>query len=207
MSQYQKPTSCKTIIPCDVCERCRAFQDVCNSSKSQVTWEEFKSDLIDNHLIAQYQKLKETEELNRRRELLGLKTKQNKKHHFVTISLDATKGCPNIDAINSGLTYKYLHDAVFCYEFYGAELQFHPHIHMLVEAYSDGKIIPKSTIIRDFTRYFKLKQNFIDVKSEPWAYNTRRGYVLGEKKDLKEEQVKKDAEYREKNNIDLYYTI
>ena len=206
MSQFQKTTSCKTIIPCDDCERCKMFKDICSDPRSAVTWEEYKSDLIDNHLMLQYQKIKETEDLDRRRELLGLKVKKNKKHHFVTISLDPSK-TPNIDSINSGLTYKYLHDSIFTYEFTGSEGQFHPHIHMLVEAYPDGKIIPKSTILRDFARYFKLKNNFIDIKSEPWAYNTRRAYILGEKKTLKELQVQEDAVYREKNHIDPYYTI
>lgn len=164
-----------------------------------ISWEVFREDLITNHLLQEHRRKKEKDDLDRRRQLLGLTISQNKKHHFVTISLDPKKEI-KIDYIKSKLKYKYLQDAVWCYEHHP-----HPHIHMLVEPYANGKIIPKSTIIRDLSRAFKLKSNYVDVASEPWNYNKRRGYIMGDKKDEKKELVEKDREYREKNNIDEYY--
>lgn len=205
MSQFSKPTHCTSIVPCEDCDRCKTFMDICALPNS-TPWSLFKEDLIVNHLLLEYKKKQDSEDLNRRRELLGLKIKQNKKHHFITISLDPKKLIIP-DELNPKFKYKYLDESIFCYEFFGKELQFHPHIHMLVEAYDNGKIIPKSTIVRDFSRALKVDNNFIDVKSEPWLYNKRRAYILGDKKEEKMEQINMDREYRLKNNIDEYYTI
>lgn len=205
MSQFKNPTPCRSQIPCEDCERCYTYMEIC-ALPNTVSWELLKQDLIDNHLFLERKKKQELEDLDRRRELLGLKIKLNKKHHFVTISLDPKKPI-NTDELNPKFKYKYLEESIFCYEFFGKELQYHPHIHMLVEAYPNGKIIPKSTILRDLSRALKVNNNFIDIKSEPWLYNTRRSYILGDKKEEKKEQLNMDKEYRLKNNIDEYYTI
>lgn len=200
MSQYSKPTNCEgKIIPCEECDRCKFFMTACQ--EGLVSWEDLREDLITNHLIQEHKKKQEKKDLDRRREILGISIQTNKKHHFVTASLDPKK-VVNVEEINSKLNYKYCKDAIICYEFNP-----HPHFHMLVEAYDNGKIIPKSTIVRDLSRALNLKPNFIDVASEPWNYQKRRGYLLGDKKNEKLELIKKDRLYREKNNIDEYYIL
>jgi len=206
MSQYSKPSNCEgKVTPCEECDRCKMFIEVLRYN-DPISWEEFKQDLEDNHLIREKKLKQEKERLDKRREFLGLTINTNKKHLWVTISLDPTKDV-NVDEINAKFKYKYLKDAIYCYEFHGASMEFHPHIHMLVEAYTDGKIIPRTTIIRDFSRALKIETNFIDVKNEPWLYTKRRAYVLGNKKEEKLNQVCADAEYRLEKNIDEYYTI
>lgn len=127
-------------------------------------------------------------------------------HTFITISLDPTL---SIDVIHeyvaklcrSSISYFKSH-MMFCIEFYGEG--YHPHIHILCKA-----ILDKSRVIRDCSRLFKCKKNFVDVLSgrSGEALASRVNYILGKKQDNEKlAKVSKDRAFREKNNfLHVYY--
>lgn len=136
-------------------------------------------------------------------------------HSIITISFPALeketereKVFEVLEKLQELKQYKYLEDKsiMFSLEFYGKELKdnnFHSHI--LIK----GKIKDRARIIRDFSTRFKVKPNFIDVKSSRNAelYSIRENYLKGEKQDKKQEQIENDIKKRQELNIQNYYLI
>lgn len=99
--------------------------------------------------------------------------------------------------------FEYLDGATYCIEFYGQELQLHPHIHILI-----NHVMSPARLIRDFSRKFKIAKNFIDVKPGLSAsLETRQNYIQGIKIDDKTPQVIKDKEMRLSLELEDYYEI
>lgn len=94
------------------------------------------------------------------------------------------------------------------YIIYNIEHTDHPHIHCLVEGRLGTSGTP-AKIIRDISRVFAMKPNFIDVKNSKTLemYTKRSNYVKGLKQDAKLEKVKADEEYRKKFGFDNYYEV
>lgn len=95
-------------------------------------------------------------------------------------------------------------DYIFTYEFYSQEgNNFNPHIHIFV--YGDQH---KSNIIKLFSRFFKIKPNFVDFKK---TFNkTQRenviNYIKGNKcSEAKHVASMMDIKYREEHNLENYY--
>ena len=126
-------------------------------------------------------------------------------HTFITISLDPSLTTPQLHELvvklqRSSISYL-KRNMMFCIEFFGED--YHPHIHILCKA-----ILDKSRVIRDCSRLFKCKKNFVDVLSgrSGEALASRRNYILGQKQDNdKLAKVSKDREFREKNNFSHVY--
>lgn len=135
-------------------------------------------------------------------------------HSIITISFPAyekeyerEKVFEILEKLQQLKQYKYLEDKsiMFSLEFYGKELKDNFHSHILIK----GIIKDRSRIIRDFSNKFKVKPNFIDVKTSKNAelYSIRENYLKGEKQDKKQEQIEKDIKKRQELNIQNYYLI
>lgn len=131
-----------------------------------------------------------------------------KSHRFITVSINKEKQPKGVALLMEKFIAKHKYSVdIECYtlEFTNADMQYHPHIHILMNG---SKTPQKSNIIRDFSRCFKIEKNFVDIQTsnDPILYETRRKYVFGEKQDIKEKQVKKDKEIREKHNLLSHYS-
>lgn len=144
-------------------------------------------------------------EIKKCRQLLERKPKQLslKTHTWITICIEEYKH-ENIKLLlNSKL--KYLKGGEFTHEFWsGTPPVSNPHIHLLLPL-----VVEKSRIVRDFSRLFKLKANFIDVKYGDDADKINRvNYLKGQKKEeTKVENCRLDNESREKLKIKSLYVI
>lgn len=132
-----------------------------------------------------------------------------KPHRFITVSINKEQQPPDVALLMEKFVskHKYSQDIeCFTFEFTNAEMEYHPHIHILLNG---SKSPQKGNIIRDFSRCFKIDKNFVDIQTSnnPLLYETRRKYVQGEKDSIKEKQVKRDMEIREKHNLLSYYSI
>lgn len=130
---------------------------------------------------------------------------KTKKHStLITLALPNSSDPSEIVAKLRGLDYKYLTSYVFSLEYFSKNGE-NLHAHMFLP-YS----VPKAKIIRDFSRKFKVKENFIDVRKRDTADGATRAeaYVKGLKKDFeKAEFVKQDEEWRIQNKIENFYEI
>jgi hypothetical protein len=99
--------------------------------------------------------------------------------------------------------YDCLLDAKATIELYGkSETELLPHLHIVTK-----KCKPDGAVAQVFRRKLQKEQwqvYRVDVKSLP--YDAAENYVMGEKDDSKDKSLKKDKEYRLKNNLqDIYY--
>lgn len=135
-------------------------------------------------------------------------------HSIITISFpelkkedEREKSYEVLEKLQELKQYKYLEDKtiMFSLEYYGKELKDNFHAHVLVK----GKIKDRARLIRDFSNRFKVKSNFIDVKSSRSVelYSIRENYIKGDKQDKKQEQIEKDIKKRQELNIQNYYLI
>lgn len=69
--------------------------------------------------------------------------------------------------------------------------------------------IHKTKTIRDFSRWFGIEPNFVDIrqKTTELQYNNALSYIKGEKEQKKIEYVEKDKEWRKKYNLQDFYLI
>jgi len=103
-----------------------------------------------------------------------------------------------------GLDYKYLSKYVFSLEYFSKTGE-NLHVHMFLP-YS----VAKAKCIRDFSRKFRIKENFIDIRKRDTEDGAvfAESYVRGIKKDAeKAEFVQQDEEWRKANEIEKFYEI
>jgi len=133
-------------------------------------------------------------------------------HSFVTISLpkelymnDFSEKVKRIIDNNTGAKCFGDREIKFCLEFYGKELEMHPHVHLLIK----GNGMDKAKIIRAFSRGFDIKPNFIDYKAgkKHDLHQKRVNYINGDKVERKLKQIEADEKFRVKNNINKIYYI
>lgn len=137
-----------------------------------------------------------------------LRKPKNKAHYFITISLETSSLEDIRKAIQRTLKKCWIVNNTWYYcieqrgdsqETMGRGL----HIHLLIL-----KNKRKSQVIRELAGTFKIKSNFIDVRfgETEELYLRRIFYLKGEKKESKLDKVKYDILFRQKNNLDPYYT-
>jgi len=120
---------------------------------------------------------------------------------LITIALKDIKSMPPPETLEEKLQDERY---IFSYEYYsGTDNHLNPHIHIFL--YGNQH---KGNIIKKFARFFKIEQNFVDFAKKYDAIQNRRAinYIKGEKKEEKRENSLLDDEFREKNNINKYYT-
>jgi len=110
----------------------------------------------------------------------------------------------------SDLKYLQNNTGIGTMEFFSLEpklkmLKENPHIHILYK----GKLakFDKARVIRDFSRAFKVKDNFIDVKYTdiPELYTTREEYIKGIKRKEKCLATERDIVERKELEIENYF--
>jgi len=95
--------------------------------------------------------------------------------------------------------YKWLRDSVYNIEYYTKSGN-HAHSHIYVNTNKR-----KDTIITLLAKYFKIKNNYLDVKRYYGNPINHINYIKGIKKDVdKDEYIKKDNKLRDEYNIPAY---
>lgn len=95
------------------------------------------------------------------------------------------------------LTFDWIQDVLGKFEIYRTN-GLHPHVHMKLETQlTKSKIIEKLMRCKNGSKLI-LKKEMVDVK--PYL-SCHDAYLAGQKTDEKMDCVRRDAEYREKNNI------
>lgn len=173
----------------------------------QRTEEERRNVRLTLEWVASQQNVAPSRQMTLRQYKLSAMSK--KSHRFITVSVNKEKQPKDVEQLMERFIAKHSYSVnIECYtlEFTNAEMEYHPHVHILLNGTDKPQ---KGNIIRDLSRCFKIEKNFVDIKSsnDPLLYEKRRGYVKGEKQDIKEKQVKRDKEIREKHNILSYYSI
>lgn len=126
-------------------------------------------------------------------------------YYFVTINYakDFIKfeEMRNVVAALSGLKWVKHLDCV--HEFYGKDSN-HPHTHMLITTHKKmppSEVIDKVYAVKGLAKLIGGK-NFVHLaKNRDKTANDYRAYIQGAKTDSKLENVAKDIEWREKNNL------
>jgi len=72
------------------------------------------------------------------------------------------------------------------------------HLHFHIISYKKRKV---PNIIRDISKKFKIKSNFVDVNNVPKRYDIHIEYINGVKVDKKKNLIDEDNEWRSKNNL------
>ncbi len=98
--------------------------------------------------------------------------------------------------------YKWCENACYCFEFHSAE-GFNPHIHLVCDKNDAPSTIAKA--VRRSPAFKQTGSYRIDVK--PGTEGTQKKYVMGDKKESKEENILKDNEFRETHNLKSYYIL
>ncbi|AKV62299.1 putative replication initiation protein, partial [Sicyonia brevirostris associated circular virus] len=130
---------------------------------------------------------------------------KDRRHQFITVALPQTYDLKKlVSQIENELRYDWIIGAYVRVENF-SDTGENLHLHIL----KDGQYT-KTKIIRDLSRKFKVEKNFINVKSsnKEVDYENRYNYILGNKKDAgKLENVQKDKEWRENNDINEIYNL
>jgi len=132
------------------------------------------------------------------------------RHIFLTISLPTDYDCSTLHNFDPSILKladsKNQNDFTWCFEFFGAQLQYHPHIHLLVKTKSK---LDKKRLIGRLAKSFKIETNFIDYicSHSKLQYNKRLAYLHGDKTDTKTPQLIKDEEYRVSLKLKSHYTL
>ena len=117
-------------------------------------------------------------------------------HNFITINLEDIKNCyMNYYDLIKDWDIEWLRKAKGVYELHTEEGQ-HPHFHIL--SYTKRK---KATLIRDISKKFNIKENFVHIKTDKHLYKKHIDYINGIKKDSKDKNVLKDRAWREELGI------
>ena len=135
-----------------------------------------------------------------------IKKETSYRHIWITISLSEKVDIEKMKSFDPTILNCKGTETKWCLEFYGKELQFHPHIHLLIRTL---KKLDKKRIISKLTKHFTIKNNFVDYEfsNSPMMYNKRDEYIQGIKKSEKAEQVKLDSAFRALNNIPQFYEL
>jgi len=184
-------------ILCEDCHCCNMWEGLLKDD-----WIRFKDDWYASFLHQRVRKDLYKEEM--RYKVLG-----ERYHNFVTINLPKEIGYVtgwNSDykekKVDPGLMLTKLKEwgyfsapdkAVMEYHTKEGE---HPHFHII--SYKKRKI---PNIVRDVSKKFKIKSNFVDVNNVPKRYDIHIDYVNGLKQDKKQEFLDKDKQWRKDNGI------
>ena len=120
-----------------------------------------------------------------------------RRHQFITIALPNDYKLEHIKKYAKS-PHKWAKGGLMSVEYYSSNGE-NLHIHMLKE-----DVYSKTKIIRDLARRFKVKSNFIDVRTSTSVadFNNRKNYICGRKSTTEKlEHVEKDREWRKENEI------
>lgn len=128
------------------------------------------------------------------------------RHIFITISLPTNIDITLMKEFDPDLMNLNPLECLWCLEFYGKDLQYHPHIHLLMKT---QKKLDRKRIIDKLSKMFDVAPNFIDYKfgSTKLMYNKRLAYIQGDKTETKSAQLIKDEKFRVENNIKSHYKL
>lgn len=124
--------------------------------------------------------------------------------YLVTIALPNDYSVPLLLEKLKGLKkYAYMSNYVFNIEYFSKSGE-NMHSHIFVP-----QKIHKTKTIRDFSRWFGVEPNFIDIrqKTTELQFNNALSYVKGEKEQKKIEYVEKDLKWRQHHSLEDYYEI
>lgn len=131
---------------------------------------------------------------------------KSNRHIFITISLNPKKFKPEsiVDWIPDLPCIQ--NHAIWCFEFFGKNLKFHPHIHLLIKT---NKKLDKKRIIKKLSSQFKINENFIDYKTgnNKHLLTKRVNYIKGIKTCIKDACLNADQKYRDEKNIKDFYSL
>ena len=124
---------------------------------------------------------------------------------MITIALPNDYGASRLlEKLKALGKYKYMSKYIFNIEYFSKTGE-NMHAHILVP-----NTLHKTKTIRDFSRWFGIEPNFIDVrkKNTELQYKNALAYVMGEKVDEdKKSCVEKDIIWRKENLLENYYLI
>ncbi len=129
---------------------------------------------------------------------------KKKTSYLITIALPNDYSVPLLlDKLKGLQKYAYMSSYVFNIEYFSKSGE-NMHSHIFVP-----RKIHKTKTIRDFSRWFGIKPNFIDIrqKTTELQYNNALSYVKGEKEQKKLEYVEKDLKWRQQYSLEDYYEI
>lgn len=129
---------------------------------------------------------------------------KKKTSYLITIALPNDYSVPLLlDKLKGLQKYAYMSNYVFNIENFSKTGE-NMHSHIFVP-----RKIHKTKTIRDFSRWFGVKPNFIDIrqKTTELQYNNALSYVKGEKEQKKLEYVEKDLKWRQHHSLEDYYEI
>ena len=133
----------------------------------------------------------------------ALKESNPYRWRYITITLPKdTKPKDVYNSIRKLVLNKPFKEHVYCMEFTGKDMQYHPHIHMIYK-----KVGKPSHDNKAISRKFKIKDNYIDFKNNI-DENQLKGilpYIMGLKTKDKMVQVDEDIKILKKNNLKKYY--
>ncbi|AXH77715.1 MAG: putative replication initiation protein [Cressdnaviricota sp.] len=98
--------------------------------------------------------------------------------------------------------YKWCENACYTFEFFSAE-GWNPHLHLVCDKNDAPSTIAKA--IRRSPAYKQTGSYRVDVKAG--TDGTQIKYIQGDKKESKEENVKKDIKFRETQKLKSYYIL
>ncbi|AXH73486.1 MAG: putative replication initiation protein [Cressdnaviricota sp.] len=128
-----------------------------------------------------------------------LKEKDLKSYYFITINLEGNKEQVKelYDKMGEAIhRYKWLRKSIFNIEYY-TKKGGHPHTHIYVD--TDKR---RDTIIHLLSKFFKIKENYLDIKRYYGNPINHINYIKGIKKEeSKEEYIDKDDKLRDEYNI------
>lgn len=181
---------------------CICPETSCNKSVeywiNQIESQSFEAWYVQN----EKQKIRQNQKLNELKKK-ALKELSLTKWRWVTISCKPTlQPVEMAELVASVVKNKPYRKYAYTLEFYGKELQYHPHIHLLYEINGSKR----SADIKQFMRKFGVANNFVDIKEiSEKELKDKLCYIKGEKQESKIEQVEKDILLKQKNNLKNYY--
>ncbi len=127
------------------------------------------------------------------------------RHIFMTISLPTEVDIEKVVSFDFDKLKLEADEASWVFEFYGKDLKYHPHLHLLINI--PKMKLDKQRIIKRFSKLFNVKTNFVDYRygNSKHLYYKRLNYITGNKTDKKKEQVLADTKFRLKHNIQNHY--
>lgn len=125
-------------------------------------------------------------------------------HNFITVRFNNTTPLGEIETKLDNMKFQWLTVGAARLELYSTNMTRNHHVHIL-----STPAAPKTRIIRDLSRLFKVPKENVDVKSSDKCelYDKRSNYILGEKHELKSEAIEADTKELENQNIKQIYEI
>jgi len=193
---------------CNQCDGCRHLSNCCSSAQA---WR-----IVRDKVFLHFKRMEELE-LRHEQRLIVESGLGDIPHQLITISLPPTHTPKFIKALhdNGHPIWDYVQGkSIYTYEFWGKELQYHPHIHWIFQGN-----LPRGAaarVIRDFSSYYGVTTNFVDIGQRSKmreCYESRVSYIKGEKcigcpeLDPTLEQLDKDRETRRDIDLSQFYYL